>query len=71
MQSENYTEAGFTLKLYADKLSWVSEKCIDNKDETKEELYYKVFFLNIFLLISLTKINKFFSIIDYILLRQR
>ncbi|XP_055375365.1 dedicator of cytokinesis protein 3 [Condylostylus longicornis] len=49
-QAENYTEAGFTLKLYADMLSWNKEELIFAPNEknarpewkVKEILYYQI-----------------------------
>lgn len=56
LQAENYTEAGFTLKMYADMLNWDSEATTfapnDNagQDEwqRKENLYKDVYFIMIF-----------------------
>lgn len=50
LQSENYTEAGFTLKLYADMLSWDKESLTFTPHDTagqpewlrKERLYHEV-----------------------------
>lgn len=50
LQAENYTEAGFTLKLYADMLSWSKETLTFAPNDTvgqqewerKENLYKEV-----------------------------
>lgn len=50
LSAENYTEAGFTLKLYADMLSWESESLtftpMDNNGmpewHRKEKLYHEI-----------------------------
>lgn len=49
LQAENYTEAGFTLKLYANMLSWgESITCAPNDTvgqpewQRKEQLYHEV-----------------------------
>lgn len=50
LQAENYTEAGFTLKLYADMLSWSRETLTFTPNDTvgqqewerKENLYKEV-----------------------------
>lgn len=52
LTAENYTEAGFTLKLYADMLSWSKETLTFTPNdmigqqewERKENLYKEVFF---------------------------
>lgn len=55
LQAENYTEAGFTLKLYADMLSWSMETLTFAPNDTvgqqewqrKENLYKEVFEMTI------------------------
>lgn len=48
LQAENYTEAGFTMKLYADQLCWnnnnVSDPTFTDYTEcaVKEKLYHKI-----------------------------
>lgn len=48
MSAENYTEAGFTMKLYADLLSWNNNTVSDptfadyTEREVKEELYHRI-----------------------------
>lgn len=53
LQAENYTEAGFTLKLYANMLSWDRESLIFAPSDSggqpewqrKERLYHEVILL--------------------------
>ncbi|KAM7361573.1 dedicator of cytokinesis spg isoform 1-T1 [Cochliomyia hominivorax] len=49
LQAENYTEAGFTLKLYANMLAWDSESIVHSNDgigepewQRKEKLYHQI-----------------------------
>lgn len=56
LQAENYTEAGFTLKLYADMLSWDKEALTFAQNDIigqpewqrKENLYHEVSISSIF-----------------------
>lgn len=49
LSAENYTEAGFTMKLYADQLKWTSDIIVADPNysgltecEVKEKLYHKI-----------------------------
>lgn len=48
-QADNFTEAGFTMKLYADQLSWTSTAVVSDSNfpglpelRVKEQLYHKI-----------------------------
>lgn len=49
LQADNFTEAGFTMKLYADQLSWSSTTVVSDNNfagqqefRVKEQLYHKI-----------------------------
>lgn len=49
LQADNFTEAGFTMKLYADQLSWTSTAVVSDNNfagqqefRVKEQLYHKI-----------------------------
>lgn len=49
LQADNYTEAGFTMKLYADQLSWTSSVIVTDPHfagqpefRVKEKVYLKI-----------------------------
>jgi dedicator of cytokinesis protein 3 len=49
LPAENYTEAGFTMKLYADQLSWTARTLVSDPHypgqqewQRKEQLYHQI-----------------------------
>lgn len=49
LQADNFTEAGFTMKLYADQLSWTNSTIVTDCNysglpefRVKEQLYHKI-----------------------------